>query len=101
MLSKDNAGMISLLWCDAGDCQLVKTSPTMTVRHLLPSFLSLFSGKDSARRAQSKRKIEGFSFCSAELPPILWKDSARRAQSKRKIESFSFCSAEPLPILWK
>ncbi len=61
MLSKDNAGMISLLWCDAGDCQLEVTTPTMTVRHLLPCFLSLFSGKDSARRAQSKRKIEGFS----------------------------------------
>ena len=26
MLSKDNAGMISLLWCDAGDCQLVNFS---------------------------------------------------------------------------
>ena len=101
MLSKDNADRISSLWRDEGDCQLEVTTPTMTVRHLLPSFLSLFSGKDSARRAQSKRKIEGFSFCTAEPPPILWKDSARRAQSKRKIEGFSFCSAEPLPILWK
>ena len=30
---------------------------------------------DSANRMQSKRKAEGFAFCSAEVQPILFEDT--------------------------
>ena len=64
------------------------------------SFL-IIRGKDSARRAQDKRKSHRIFFFHAEPQPILSKDSARREKNEKQSRKICFSYSEPQPILLK